>query len=345
MNVPTQRGYTFRPDPSSLRERSLTSLVRAAIISVHRHRQRGFKAYEHDRDVERVLRAAVEPTDTSDVDGGLGEIAFSYVAALTAVSAGAAVLARALQVKFGRAASVSVLSVAMPSAAWLGEGKPIPVQQGQSSLVPVTRNKIGAISVLTNEMMAGPNIEALMRAAMIEATAPVLDASLFSTDAGTPELEPDGILNGVAALPASSGTGYDAMVADVGSLAEALAGASGAGAPLLIASPRQYTALGFAPRVPYPVLQSAALVPGTIIGLVPEGIAASVSTPRFETSDQAVLHTADPASNISDIGAGVMASPVLSMTQTDSTALRIILPVTWARRNASAVAWLQGVNW
>jgi hypothetical protein len=41
----------------------------------------------------------------------------------------------------------------------------------------------------------------------------------------------------------------------------------------------------------------------------------------------------------------VAAAPAVSMFQTDSMALRLILPMNWAVRRAGTVAWVAGVTW
>jgi hypothetical protein len=40
-----------------------------------------------------------------------------------------------------------------------------------------------------------------------------------------------------------------------------------------------------------------------------------------------------------------VAAPVKSMWQTDSLALRLILPTNWTIRRAGVVAWVAGVTW
>jgi hypothetical protein len=70
--------------------------------------------------------------------------------------------------------------------------------------------------------------------------------------------------------------------------------------------------------------------------------------PRFEVSDQATLHFEDttPLQLVTGAqGSGVVASPSRSMFQTDSLALRMILPMNWAMRRTGVIAWITGVTW
>jgi hypothetical protein len=69
--------------------------------------------------------------------------------------------------------------------------------------------------------------------------------------------------------------------------------------------------------------------------------------PRFEISDQATLHLEDTSpTDITTTGTPpVAAFPVKSMFQTDSLALRLILPINWTIRRPGTVAWVAGVTW
>jgi hypothetical protein len=76
-------------------------------------------------------------------------------------------------------------------------------------------------------------------------------------------------------------------------------------------------------------------------------VAVGGDAPRFEISDQATLHMEDTTPL--DIGTAgspaTVAAPVKSMWQTDSLALRLILPTNWTIRRAGVVAWVAGVTW
>ena len=83
---------------------------------------------------------------------------------------------------------------------------------------------------------------------------------------------------------------------------------------------------------------------GTLIGLDAADFAtATGDTPRFAVSNEATLHEEDTTPL--PINAGTPATPVRSLWQTDSMALRLILPINWTLRRAGVVAWVQGVTW
>ena len=76
-------------------------------------------------------------------------------------------------------------------------------------------------------------------------------------------------------------------------------------------------------------------------------VAVGGEAPRFEISDQATLHMEDtaPADIVSGAAPGTPANPVKSLWQTDSLALRLILPINWTIRRAGVVAYVAGVTW
>jgi hypothetical protein len=76
-------------------------------------------------------------------------------------------------------------------------------------------------------------------------------------------------------------------------------------------------------------------------------VSVSGDAPRFEISDQATLHMEDtnPLQLASAGTPPTVAAPAQSMFQTDSLALRLILPLNWTMRRAGVVAWVAGVTW
>ena len=98
----------------------------------------------------------------------------------------------------------------------------------------------------------------------------------------------------------------------------------------------------------WPIIDSGTVPLGTVIAIdAADFVAVGGDAPRFEISDQATLHFEDTAPL--DIGTAgtppVVAAPVKSMWQTDSLALRLILPTNWTIRRAGVVAWVAGVTW
>jgi hypothetical protein len=99
----------------------------------------------------------------------------------------------------------------------------------------------------------------------------------------------------------------------------------------------------------YPVVVSSTVPAGMVVLINADDLmVVQGDTPRFDVSDQATLHFEDTTPlqiTTGAQGSAVAATPVRSMFQTDSLALRMILPMNWAMRRAGSVAWVTGVTW
>ena len=333
----------LRPDINALREAALTSMARACLnIARGAHDRFAKSSWPDDRACELLTRAASTPASLANT-APLQQLAWHFVASLVPVSAAAAVIARSLQLSFDGVAQINVPSLTLPYATWLGEGMPIPTVQGSSAPgATVEPYKLAVIVGLSNEMIRHSNAEAMVRMVLAENAAPTLDSALFAATAAVAGVRPAGLLNGIAALAASAAaTPLDSMVADVAAIAKAIAPAAGSSQPVLIAAPAQAAALTLrSPRDLFPVLMSAALPDKTVIGIVPGAVATVIEPPLIEASADALVQYNDaPAAD------PMTAGTTISVFQSDETSLRFILPATWARRSASAVAWVSGVNW
>jgi hypothetical protein len=69
--------------------------------------------------------------------------------------------------------------------------------------------------------------------------------------------------------------------------------------------------------------------------------------PRLEISDQATLHMEDtnPTDLVNNASPAVIAAPQRSLFQTDSLALRMVMPLNWVQRRAGTIAWVQNTTW
>jgi hypothetical protein len=97
----------------------------------------------------------------------------------------------------------------------------------------------------------------------------------------------------------------------------------------------------------YPVIQSSTVTAGMLILLdAADFVTVTGDDPRFDVSDQAVLHMENttPLAIVADASPDVVAAPVRSLWQTDTIGIRMILPMNWAMRRA-ALAWTSGVTW
>ena len=94
----------------------------------------------------------------------------------------------------------------------------------------------------------------------------------------------------------------------------------------------------------FTVLVSTSVTAARVIAIDAEDFAtATGDTPEFDVSEQATLHMSDAPGEIVT-AAGTVNDPIRSMFQTNSLALRMILPLTWKMRRTGMVQYMD-VNW
>jgi HK97 family phage major capsid protein/HK97 family phage prohead protease len=278
--------------------------------------------------------------------------------------------ARGGRYTFGRNGTISLPTrSATPTVAgsFVGEGAPIPVRQAGFSSVTLTPKKMAVITTMTREITerSTPAIEQLLRNAIQEDTAVAIDSVLLDANAAT-TIRPAGLRNGITTAAGTAGGGIAAVVADLkgmlGSLNTATSG--NLRQPTFLMNPAQALALSltqnaggdfpFAQEISqnrfqgYGVIQSTT-VPAAVVILLDAAdfFSATGDEPRFDVSDQAVLHMEDTTPvQIGTAGSpNVVAAPVRSMFQTDSLALRMILPMAWAMRRSGVIVERTAVTW
>ena len=276
-----------------------------------------------------------------------------------------------LSLSFGRNGRIAVPTRSLTptiAGSFVGEGLPIPVRQGAFTAAILTPKKMAVITTWTREIdeHSVPAIEGLLRDAIQQDTAVSIDSVLLDAGAAT-AIRPAGLLNGVAGLTPTAGGGFNALVADLKQLTGALmTGTNGNIRKLaFLMNPQQALsiALTSAPGtgafpfkeeigrnqlLGFAVIQSGTVPLGTVIVVdAADFVSVGGESPRFEISDQATLHMEDTTPlAIGTAGApATVAAPVRSLFQTDSMALRLILPLNWTLRRTGVVAWVAGVTW
>jgi len=95
-----------------------------------------------------------------------------------------------------------------------------------------------------------------------------------------------------------------------------------------------------------PLIDSATVPAKTVIVVdAADFVVAGGEAPRMELSDQATLHMEDTAPAELVASPSTVAAPQRSLFQTDSIALRMVLPLNWVQRRAGTIAWIQNVTW
>jgi HK97 family phage prohead protease len=325
--------------------------------------------------VEWRTRAATAPATTTTA-GWAAELAVTgqgeWFNAVMAGSIFDPVSASAMSITLGRYAQISMPTrAATPTIAgsFVQEGSPIPVRQAAFTPVTLGLKKMAVITSYTREIAehSTPQIETILRQLIMDDTGVAVD-TVFIDNVAVSAIRPAGIRNGVAGLTPTTGGGFNALVGDLKALAGALAGVNALGnnaRPVWIMNPVQALSIGLTQNaggffpfqteinanrlLGYPVVTSST-VPATMVILINAAdlMVVQGDTPRFDISDQATLHFEDTTPlqiTTGAQGSAVAATPVRSMFQTDSLALRMILPMNWAMRRTGSVAWVTGVTW
>lgn len=319
-----------------------------------------------------VTRAASAPAMTT-VTGWAAELVHTEYADLMPLLMPQAILTRlapkGLTLSFGANGRIVIPTRSRtPSIAgsFVGEGLAIPVRQGAFTSQTLTPKKMAVISTWTREMgdHSIPAIEGLIRQAIQEDTSVAIDSVLIDANPAT-VIRPAGLLNGIAAIAATAGGGMAAFIDDLVGLISALSIATygNVRAPVWLANQTDMlrAALLQAPGTgifPFkeeiaagtlngiPIIDSATVPTKTLILVdAADFVVVGGEAPRMEMSDQATLHMED--TNPTDLVASpsTVAAPQRSLFQTDSLALRMIMPLNWVQRRAGTVAWTQAVTW
>lgn len=285
---------------------------------------------------------------------------------------------------------------AQMGGAWVGEGGVIPVKQMALSSQTLNRYKTAVISAFTNELMeqSVPNIETIIRSAILEDTALALDGGLLDGVAAVAGVRPASIVNGVTGT-ASAGATAANIITDLKVLFAAMNAINGA-SPVLILNSNRLLGLstittaagGFMFRdevaagrlLGVPFIASTTVNPATVVIVDANSFWGANDAPRFAVSDQATLtmanadgtaptqagdatdHTGGAIGDAEQVpqdggiivtgdtsgapaGAAVAGYGAQSMWQQYQTAVRMVLPASWAMTRPNSVAMLTGVAW
>jgi HK97 family phage prohead protease/HK97 family phage major capsid protein len=319
-----------------------------------------------------IVRAASAPALTT-VAGWAQELVQTTWTALMPTLMPNAILTRlatrGLTLSFGAAGKIIIPTrLRTPSLAgsFVGEGLPIPVRQGAFSSQTLTPKKMAVITTWTREMdeHSIPAIEGILRDAIQVDTSVAVDTVLIDSNAAT-VVRPAGLLNGVSVTTATSGGGIAALVGDITGLINAISTNTYGNVRNLVwlanptdmlrASLLSAANTGIFPFMDQiragnlngiPIIDSATVTAKTLILVdAADFVVVGGGAPRMEISDQATLHMEDTTPLELVASPSTVAAPQRSLFQTDSLALRMVLPLNWVQRRAGTVAWTQNVTW
>lgn len=231
---------------------------------------------------------------------------------------------------------------------FVAEGSAIPVSSFTFGAITLKPKKAANIVAVTDELLFGSpvDVETTLRAVLSESLSLMLDGILLDSGAAT-AIRPAGLLNGIGAITASAATPpASAMAADLKALIAAI---SPALRPVIITGPTTAASLGLlAPNAALTVLIAPTMAAGSVIMVDAASFVSAIGTPTFRASQNVTLHeeSANPLPLGSGVqGSGTLAVPMRSTFQSDTTALRTILPVDWTLRRANSTAYLTGATW
>ena len=316
-------------------------------------------------------KAAQNPAFTG-VQGWASELVRdSYAAFMDVLSGESVIPAMPLaRYDFAGANSIKIPSRAAAASpnlagAFRAEGAPIRVGAMSLTSTTLTPKSLGVIGTFSMELLerSTPSIEALIRDAMIADTAAELDAAFLSNTAGSSTV-PAGLQTYATGsnTAASAGTTTANIIADIRGRLQQITSLNLGRRLVWVMNPARWYGVQLAvtaagtPAFPeaangnlmgVPVVVSTN-VPSSIVFLVDAAeVGFAGGAPKFMGTEVATLHEegASPAPIVSGGGSPATASPVRSLFQTNTAALRAVWEVDWAVMRSGAVQTITSAAW
>lgn len=246
---------------------------------------------------------------------------------------------------------------------WVGQSKAIPASAADFSNVTLTPLKVAALAVVSNELLrdSTPSAEMLVRDALVEASAQRIDTTLISASAASAGVSPAGLMNGLAAI-STSGPDVAGVIADIKALLAPFIAAKNASGLYFVMNPSLATSLsllrnaldqkafpdirmdgGMLEGIPVVTGDNvtaswlALLKPSDIYKIGDLGVQVSVS-------QEATIEQNSVPTGASDTPTAASAT-LVNMFQEESTALKVVRPINFAKRRTSAVAYIDDADY
>jgi HK97 family phage major capsid protein/HK97 family phage prohead protease len=305
---------------------------------------------------------------TTTVSGWAAELVQTvnqgFLDALMPYSIYPALRARGIGVNFDGIGTVTLPSRTAGGAGggFVGEGAPIRVGRITTAATTMTPKKLGVIVPFSRELAkrSTPAIEALVRQAILEDTAVILDSAIIDNAAAS-SVRPAGLLNGVSAVASGYGGGdFAAVVADFKALLAPFYNANAADNITVLMNPIQGLSLSMMPgpgdgrfgwadplMTRLNIVESTTVPAGRLIAMRNSDFATAMGdAPEFDISEQATVHMEDasPLEIVSGTGP-TTADPVRSFFQTATIGVRMLMDVSWKMRRSGMVQWIDTTSW
>jgi HK97 family phage major capsid protein len=265
--------------------------------------------------IDYVQKTAVAPAMTT-VAGWAQELVQNdvrgFLDTLKTTSVAAALASRSLRLNFDGYNSITVprrnprAANARHEPAWVGEAGAIPLTQFSFGSAVLSRYKLAAITTFSKEIAerSTPQIESLLRAALSEAYAEVLDDALLSASAAVANVRPAGLLAGLTVGTGDATGGEDSVRADIKTMIGALMATRAGVRPVLMINDMDRLTLGMMttalsePLFPelsngrllsLEVVSSANVPQGTAVAVDAAAFASAFDAPMFDVSDVATV--------------------------------------------------------
>jgi HK97 family phage major capsid protein len=342
--------------------------------------------YANDAQAAEVIKAIVNPASTT-VAGWAAELVQQDVRGFLDLLMGVSVYARleslGLGLSFGGANSIKVPGRAPTptmAGAFVAELGLIPVKRLGLVSEILNRYKMGVIGTYSRELFeqSTPNIETIIRQAMLDDTAQAIDAALLDNNPQVPGVRPPGIRNGASSSAGAAGGGINAIIADAMAMIGVMTNANGGRAPVWILHPTVVASLSFAMTATgvflwkdeleagkfmgYPVIASTHANPTIAILVDAADFISAFDTPMFMASQEATIIEVNddgtapsmdvasgglaPVANIEDAVHSTPVSSIRTLYQTDALALRMLWPLSWHMfRVATSVVVKTAITW
>lgn len=246
---------------------------------------------------------------------------------------------------------------------WVGESKSIPVSAQDYNDVVLTPLKVGALAVVSKELLrdASPSAEMLVRDSLAQACSQRIDTTFISTSAAVANVSPAGILYNIPGT-LSSGTDGDAVLNDIKEMLYRFIAAKNTGGLYHVMNPALASSLALMRNAldqrEFPTiteeggtLEGRPVVTGDnvnanhFITVKPSDIyRIGMGGLEISTSEHATIEMANNPAGASDAPTAATGKTV-GMFQTESMAIKAVMPINFARRRESAVAWISDADY
>jgi HK97 family phage prohead protease/HK97 family phage major capsid protein len=314
-----------------------------------------------------IIAKADQTIGTTSVSGWAAELVQTvnqgFLEALTGYSVYPELRNRGIGLSFDGVGTVKIPRRTGGTAAggFVAEGSPIKVGKLTTAAAELTPKKMGVIVAFSKELTkrATPAIEALVRRAILEDTASVLDAAILDSTASS-TARPAGLLNGLSAVATGYGGGdHVAVKEDFKALLAPFITANASDNITVIMNPAQGLSIAMmdgpdnttawfqAIRDRVTIIESTYATANRIIAIRNSDFATAIGdAPEFDMSEQATIHMEDttPLEIVSGTGP-TTADPVRSLWQTNTMGIRMLMDVSWVMARPSMVQWINGTSY